>query len=172
MKPNTDNELLSLNDFTIPVQCHENWDEMSGNERQKFCQVCNKKVHNVSNITKEEFFQLNSEENSICIRFSSTENKTAIAQIKQKKLFTSASFCLGLLTFLLSFIKPVKAAKTVLGKLSVSPSAETRDVQVEQNTKNKSIPIDKQNKTDLKDNSKTPTELMGKPHPSTQPERN
>lgn len=41
-------------DIEIPEPCHADWDAMRPEERGKFCFECNKKVHDLSSMTKDE----------------------------------------------------------------------------------------------------------------------
>ncbi|MEK7725310.1 MAG: hypothetical protein AAB336_13230, partial [Acidobacteriota bacterium] len=50
-----------MNKFTNPLDniriaspCSADWNEMVGNERQKFCGSCQKNVYNLSGMTKDE----------------------------------------------------------------------------------------------------------------------
>lgn len=42
----------------IPKPCHENWNTMSGDDRQKFCDKCSTSVHNLSGMSREEIITL------------------------------------------------------------------------------------------------------------------
>ena len=43
-----------LDRILIPSPCPAEWDSMTGNRRQRFCQECNKTVYNLSAMTREE----------------------------------------------------------------------------------------------------------------------
>jgi hypothetical protein len=68
-KPTMKTSLQILNDVHIPKPCHENWDAMSGNDRQRHCDSCNHAVHYLSNMSAKEAADLLTNRNgSICIR--------------------------------------------------------------------------------------------------------
>ncbi|MGJ8678568.1 MAG: hypothetical protein ACSHX0_13720 [Akkermansiaceae bacterium] len=53
---------MKSSDFTsqdfIPKPCHENWFQMSGDERQRHCELCNTKVHNLTGMSYEDIVAL------------------------------------------------------------------------------------------------------------------
>ena len=55
----------------IPIQepCHENWDSMCGSDQKRFCDSCDKNVHNLSEMTENQARDLLKEEESLCIRY-------------------------------------------------------------------------------------------------------
>ncbi|WP_276876450.1 hypothetical protein [Chryseobacterium joostei] len=53
----------------IPKPCHENWENMTSDEKGKFCSICSKTVHDFTNFSDEDLISsFNSDEN-ICGRF-------------------------------------------------------------------------------------------------------
>ena len=68
---------LSMEDTTlelgmkIPIQehCHENWDSMCGSDQKRFCDSCDKNVHNLSEMTENQARDLLKEEESLCVRY-------------------------------------------------------------------------------------------------------
>ena len=60
---------ISLDVIGVATPCHENWDAMHGDERQKFCDQCDKHVHNLSAMTRAdaEAF-INANPTGVCIR--------------------------------------------------------------------------------------------------------
>lgn len=58
-----------LIDVRIAAPCDASWDEMSGDERVRFCDHCEKNVYNLSSMARDEAEQLLAErEGSICVR--------------------------------------------------------------------------------------------------------
>ncbi|SDI82020.1 hypothetical protein [Chryseobacterium jejuense] len=55
--------------ITIPKPCHENWDNMSHDEKGKFCSVCSKTVHDFTSLSDEELINSFNVNNDICGRF-------------------------------------------------------------------------------------------------------
>lgn len=45
----------------IPKPCHENWNTMTGNQQQKFCDKCSCSVHNLTAMNHEQIMDLRSE---------------------------------------------------------------------------------------------------------------
>lgn len=61
--------------ISIPKPCHEDWSQMTPDEKGAFCQVCNKSVHDFSRKSAEEVEQilLQEEPGKVCGRFSSKQ---------------------------------------------------------------------------------------------------
>lgn len=59
-----------LENIKIASPCKANWDEMSGNERNRYCSECKLNVYNLSDMTRREAenFLLNSE-GRVCVKF-------------------------------------------------------------------------------------------------------
>ncbi|MGE8555755.1 MAG: hypothetical protein ACN6OB_17690 [Chryseobacterium jejuense] len=55
--------------ITIPKPCHENWDNMSPDEKGRFCSVCSKTVHDFTSFSDEELIGSFNVNNNICGRF-------------------------------------------------------------------------------------------------------
>jgi hypothetical protein len=47
-----------LDQITIPVPCPQDWRQMLGNKRTRFCDLCGKKVHDLRAMTSEEVVAL------------------------------------------------------------------------------------------------------------------
>jgi Carboxypeptidase regulatory-like domain/Ankyrin repeats (3 copies) len=59
-----------LDKITIKSPCSESWNEMSGNEKVRFCSHCAKDVSNISTMTRKEAFKLVRKSNGdLCIRY-------------------------------------------------------------------------------------------------------
>lgn len=60
---------FSLDVIGVAAPCHEDWDAMHGDERQRFCDQCDKHVHNLSEMTRDqaEAF-VNANPTGVCIR--------------------------------------------------------------------------------------------------------
>lgn len=58
-----------LNDLKIASPCSANWDEMVGNDRQRFCGDCKLNVYNLSGMTEDEAESLiTNSEGRVCVR--------------------------------------------------------------------------------------------------------
>ncbi|MEJ5102869.1 hypothetical protein [Chryseobacterium sp. MYb328] len=55
--------------ITIPKPCHENWDNMTSDEKGKFCSVCSKTVHDFTGFSNEELSDSFDSNENICGRF-------------------------------------------------------------------------------------------------------
>lgn len=55
--------------ITIPKPCHENWDNMSEDEKGKFCAVCSRNVFDFTECSDEELINTFSSGSDICGRF-------------------------------------------------------------------------------------------------------
>lgn len=69
---NNDNE-TALSKVTLEKPCSQNWDEMVGDERERFCSMCSLNVYNLSSMTRdeaEEFLQVRND-GSVCLNYIS-----------------------------------------------------------------------------------------------------
>src|ERR1051326_4703004 len=44
----------NLGRISIPIQCHADWELMVGDDRVRYCESCEKKVYNLSALTKRQ----------------------------------------------------------------------------------------------------------------------
>jgi ankyrin repeat protein len=59
-----------LDKIEVKSPCSENWDEMTGNEKVRFCSHCAKDVNNISTMTRKEAAKLVRKSNgNLCIRY-------------------------------------------------------------------------------------------------------
>ncbi len=59
-----------LDKLEVKSPCSESWDEMSGNEKVRFCSHCAKSVNNISEMTRKEAFKLvRKSDGNLCIRY-------------------------------------------------------------------------------------------------------
>ncbi|MDW9378646.1 hypothetical protein [Chryseobacterium sp. JV558] len=54
----------------IQNPCHENWEEMTGDEKGKFCSVCSKKVTDFTDFSDEELITSFKSDKNVCGRFT------------------------------------------------------------------------------------------------------
>jgi hypothetical protein len=77
-----------MNSATIPLEqiqvaspCHASWDEMSGDDRARFCGQCSKHVYNLSNLTRGEAEALiYAKDGRLCVRFYRRSDGTVLTQ--------------------------------------------------------------------------------------------
>ncbi|WP_123912694.1 hypothetical protein [Chryseobacterium pennipullorum] len=55
--------------ITIPKPCHENWENMSADEKGRFCSVCSKTVHDFTGFTDRELADSFTLNDDLCGRF-------------------------------------------------------------------------------------------------------
>src|SRR5215210_513120 len=59
-----------LDRITIPSPCSADWDEMTGNERVRFCLHCSKHVNNLSEMTRKKALELVARsKGQLCVRY-------------------------------------------------------------------------------------------------------
>lgn len=59
-----------INAIEVKSPCHENWDEMQGNDQVRFCSHCAKDVNNLSEMTRKEALRLvRRSEGRLCVRY-------------------------------------------------------------------------------------------------------
>src|SRR4030095_5967999 len=59
-----------LDHVSVAAPCPADWDEMSGNDRVRFCGQCNLNVYNLSAMTKSEAEAfISNNEGRLCVRF-------------------------------------------------------------------------------------------------------
>ena len=62
--------ILSLDLVQVASPCHMPWDEMSGDDRRRFCRHCNLHVYNLSDMPRDEAEQfVSAAEGRTCIRY-------------------------------------------------------------------------------------------------------
>lgn len=70
-----------LNNIKVASPCSADWNEMTGDERQRFCGSCQKNVYNLSGMTKDEAENLLlNAEGRLCIRFYKRTDGTVLTQ--------------------------------------------------------------------------------------------
>jgi ankyrin repeat protein len=75
-----------LDKTKVETPCSESWNEMSGNEKVRFCSHCAKSVNNISEMTRKEAFKLVRKSNgNLCIRYYQKPNgkKLFLPQLHQ-----------------------------------------------------------------------------------------
>ncbi|MCB9742790.1 MAG: hypothetical protein H6741_11870 [Alphaproteobacteria bacterium] len=56
-------------DLPVPEPCQADWAEMSGDARRRFCASCQKHVHHLSEMTRDEAVRLIATEKELCVRY-------------------------------------------------------------------------------------------------------
>ncbi len=69
MAANAPDETFDLNRLVIPTPCTRGWDQMTGDDRKRFCGQCQKYVYNLSDMSRLEIVDLiEGEGDQICGR--------------------------------------------------------------------------------------------------------
>src|SRR3954464_13512190 len=73
------NARLSLEQIEVPNPCPADWNEMTGDRRGRFCQHCQKTVHNLSAMSRDEAEGLVCPAaGSLCVRYAVAGDGTVI----------------------------------------------------------------------------------------------
>lgn len=73
--------LTVLDTITIPTDCRVSWDRMRGDERARFCSVCNQTVHNLSSMSSSEAAALlTSDDYNVCVRLYRRPDGTVVTR--------------------------------------------------------------------------------------------
>ncbi|MBX7224163.1 MAG: ankyrin repeat domain-containing protein [Blastocatellia bacterium] len=63
--------LTILDRISVKSSCHEDWNQMKGNDTVRFCSHCSKSVHNLSEMTRSEAIKLVGKSNGkLCIQYN------------------------------------------------------------------------------------------------------
>jgi hypothetical protein len=70
---------FSLDEVQVASPCHADWNDMTGDERVRFCGSCAKNVYNLSGMTRREATDLLVRtEGRVCVRFFRREDGTML----------------------------------------------------------------------------------------------
>ncbi|MCA9279782.1 MAG: hypothetical protein H6815_09370 [Phycisphaeraceae bacterium] len=75
-------QLPQLEDIRIASPCPMSWDEMAGDDRTRFCEMCKLHVHNITGMTRDEATELirNAEGSRLCVRMYRRADGTILTQ--------------------------------------------------------------------------------------------
>lgn len=126
-----------LNDIKIASPCKADWNEMIGNERQRFCGECKLNVYNLSGMSRDEAENLLIQsEGRLCVRFFKRADGTVLTKdcpvgwraVKRRVSKTAAAFVslvFGLLSGLgLNAFFNEYERENVMGQMTVAPTVE------------------------------------------------
>ncbi len=72
---------IPLEQLSIASPCTASWDEMTGDERQRFCDHCSMNVYNLSGMTRDEAMNLVANaEGRTCVRFFRRADGTVLTR--------------------------------------------------------------------------------------------
>lgn len=81
--------------ISIPKPCHENWNEMTPNEKGRFCNVCSKSVVDFTSMKEHEVqdFFIENQNKKVCGRFRNEQIESTFKfNVPQTILFQKRSF--------------------------------------------------------------------------------
>lgn len=88
--------------LSIPTPCHENWEQMTPQERGRFCAACQKTVVDFTNMSDRQVVEYFKKANNVCGRFNTTQLEREIPVPRKSFPWARTFFQLTLPTFLLS----------------------------------------------------------------------
>ena len=110
-----------LDKIKIASPCRANWEEMSGDERRRFCSLCQLNVYNLSEMTRDEAesFLINSE-GRVCLRVYRRRDGTVLTrdcpvgwQNIKRKIARAATAVFALAAGFINGIFAVESAKFI-----------------------------------------------------------
>jgi len=117
-----------IDSIRVADPCHESWDEMTGNDRVRFCSHCAKDVNNISEMTRRDAKRLvRRSGGSLCIRYAEHPETKAplfakqLTQITRRRVplmaagVMSASLSLASLTYAQGDARPRPAVAATAG---------------------------------------------------------
>ncbi|MDQ2686636.1 MAG: hypothetical protein M3Y28_02090 [Armatimonadota bacterium] len=73
--------MIPLKHIHVPTPCDESWEGMEGDAQARFCDSCRHRVHNLSEMTRDEAQALlNEAEGRLCVRFVPNANGTPLTR--------------------------------------------------------------------------------------------
>lgn len=73
---------FGFENLKVASPCHESWDNMTGNEKARFCGACERPVYNLSSLAGHQIAELirETEGKRTCIRFYRRQDGTILTQ--------------------------------------------------------------------------------------------
>lgn len=121
-----------LDSINVETPCHESWDEMTGNDKIRFCSHCAKDVHNLSAMTRTRAEKIIEDSNGkICVRYAKNPQGETITtappkftQIKRRAVIAAGviatSLTLSALTYAQGGLRVPKDKTTQTNSKSVT----------------------------------------------------
>lgn len=73
-------KVIALPVIKVEAPCHAKWDEMDGDQRSRHCLLCEKSVHNFSELQSKSVRELISTGDKVCIRFRRNPDGSVVTQ--------------------------------------------------------------------------------------------
>lgn len=61
--------LRMIDDVRVQKPCHADWDAMTGDDAKRFCSQCQKHVHNLSALSRDDAERLIANSPALCVRY-------------------------------------------------------------------------------------------------------
>lgn len=93
-------KMKSTYTLSIPEPCHENWQSMNVSEKGKFCNACQKNVHDFTKASDKQIIDAFKIDKNLCGRFLDSQLQRDIFETKEKSQLwlATSSIVLSLLT--------------------------------------------------------------------------
>jgi hypothetical protein len=106
-----------LDKTKVATPCGESWNEMTGNDKVRFCSHCSKDVNNISEMTRKEAFKLvRKSDGNLCIRYIQKPNGKKLFMPQLHQIFRQTGVLAGTLSAALS-VSSVAYAQTTKDEL-------------------------------------------------------
>jgi hypothetical protein len=126
--------LPMLEDVRIASPCNMSWDEMKGDEKSRFCGKCEKKVYNLSAMTREEAEQFMATRTAeVCVRLYKRADGTVMTSdcpvgVRRKRVRRAAIALAGTSVLAAAAALGVRSmgtcSRAVMGEVAVSGTAD------------------------------------------------
>jgi hypothetical protein len=115
---------LALEDLQIASPCHAEWSDMQGDERVRFCGLCEKNVYNLAGMSRQEATALVTDrEGSVCIRMYRRADGTVLTsdcpvgvraalRRARREMLLAAATGVAAITALIAFLGGAATKKT------------------------------------------------------------
>jgi Carboxypeptidase regulatory-like domain/Ankyrin repeats (many copies)/Ankyrin repeat len=121
-------DLLDKIEVTSP--CNESWDEMTGNEKARFCSHCAKSVNNISEMTRKEAFKLvRKSGGNLCIRYYQKPSGKKLFLPQLHQIIRQTGVLAGTLSAALS-VSTVAYAQTTTEETPINQQEITQTVKI------------------------------------------
>jgi len=108
--------------LSIPIPCHEDWDKMNPVEKDRFCDSCQKKVIDFSNMSDREIatFFKKSSSGSVCGRFMEDQLERTLEIPKKRIPWLKYFFQFTIPAFLVSMKISAQKERPLIGKIAAT----------------------------------------------------
>ncbi|MFC7772768.1 carboxypeptidase-like regulatory domain-containing protein [Flavobacterium sp. GCM10027622] len=111
--------------LSIPEPCHENWAQMTPNEKGRFCAACQKNVYDFTKATDREIINAYEKDQKLCGRFLKTQLDRELIIPKERKSVWLASLFFGMIALFDTKATAQEKAKTEQTDIKNQDSGKT-----------------------------------------------